>query len=607
MVEMELRTGWLLQIPARALHTLIAAHLTADQQVRWLREQNIRFRDLKAALNRLTVEQLIRLINAYPADISDAIIEAEFKEYRHGRSPTLQLYSLPAALTGFDLAQANQRAGRAVQRANRNLEQAVGPEEVTPRLRQLALEPFLQLADWPGGLHVGYHCQSRLDYIAPGGQATSTYQLLYGHVWVDLERAFVALHVHPAALEPILVQVLSQALGAPLSLVRVDKGLKRDLKFLQKASCRRIRLVDPTPDRQRFGSITLADDEDLARRSYLGWSYQEWENDFPEMASARYYARFVQDHETSLSIGVRRGSLTLSGGIATSDLRGWARDTGAQIVVAWRARQQQYRQMPPAALDHERLWEYPLLEDFPDDLRRLILGLVQALATIKERQDPQFRAWPLPMRTYDLALAGARREAQEGLGQASRVGGPASWFRVMMRVDCPEVGCLAATECLVCPACGRPLFTLAISDLDEKVLMCANANCRGRWAGAFPLQTQCEEGHLSQLDWDEGIGQRLELFVGRELGFLIQQLLEGEAAVYHYNAARESLWVRDETLVYQPVRPAYEVRQAGEKTTIVSGGAPVIMGSVEVRGDFVGRDKVVMAQHPTCPELGARL
>ncbi len=596
MTDLERRTGWLLQIPSRVLRALVLQRVPEVRQRRWLQEQGIRFRQPKSALNRLAVEQLIRLINAHPEDVPEAVIEAEFVEYRHGRSPTLHLYTVPSAmLDGFDVQKANQRVERAVQRANRELEQRISPEDVSPRLRGLVFEPFHTPDEWADGLHAGYHIQSRLDYVAVDGLAASTYQLLYGHVWLDLGRAFVALHVHPAKLEPTLVWVLRQTLRAPLQIVRVDKQLKRELKFLQKASCRRTRLVDPNPERKRFRSITLADDRDLAQRQYLGWSYQQWEDDYPEMASARYYARFIRDRETSLSIGARRGSLTLSGAVAASELQAWARDTGAQIVGAWRARQQRYLAMPPVALDHERLWEHPLLEDFPDNLRRLVLTLLQALATIKERRDPLFRTWPLSLGTAELALVTAEAQAQELLGRASRAGGPAPWFSVMVRVDCPEEGCPSAGEYLVCPGCGRPLFTLAISDEDERVLMCANARCGERWAGAFPLQTQCEEEHPIELDLDEEAGLPLELFVGPELAFLMQELLAGEADVYHYTASNESLWVRDGVLIHQPARPAYAVRQAGEMT-IFSGGGAVILGGLQVQGDFTGRDRVIAAR-----------
>jgi hypothetical protein len=592
MSDLDRRTGWLLQVPGRVLRALIVAHVPAGEQRRWLKGEGIGFRDPKAALNRLTIEQLIRLINAYPQEIPDAAVEAQFREYRHGRSPTLHLYTVPAAaLEGFDLAQANLRAEGALPRATHALEQETSEEGMSPRLQALRLGPFRPLGDWPDGLHAGYHVQSRLDYIAVDGIAAWAYQLLYGHVWLDLGRAFVALHVHPARLEPTLVRLMTQILEAPLRLVRVDKKLKRDLRFLQRASLRRARLVDPNPERKRFRSITLADDEDLAGRAYLGWDYRQWEDDYPEMASARFYAQFIQDRELSLSIGVRRGSLTLTGAVAASELQTWARDTGAQVVNEWRAREQAYLSSPPAALDHERLWQHALLEEFPEDLRRMVLMLVQAVATIKERQDRLFRTWPLAVDAAALALAGADAEARALLGKAGRAGGPAPWFKVMVRVACPREGCTSAMEYLVCPSCGRTLFALAISDQGERVLICAHNRCGERWAGAFPLQTECEEEHPITLAWDAEIGGRLELIVDRELAGLLQALLQDEAEVVRFRAAKESLWIRDGALVHQAARPSYVIGREGTMY-IDTGGGAAILGSVTVYGDFAGRDQV---------------
>jgi hypothetical protein len=592
MADLDPRTGWLMQVPSRVLRRLVVTCIPIEQQKHWLDQQAIGFRSPRAALNRLTVEQLIRLINAYPEEVSDDLVEAHFCEYRHGRSPTLHLFVFPrAALEAFDLAQANRRAELALPRANRELERETSEEGMSPRLQNLTLEPFHRPDGWPDGLHAGYQVQSRLDYVAVDGTTAQVYELLFGHVWVDLARAFVALHLHPARLEMTLTWLLAQILGAPLRLVRVDKELKRRLRFLQKAHLRRTRLVDPNPERQRFRSITLADNEDLARRTYMGWDYRQWEDDYPEMASARYYAHFVADRDLSLSIGVQRGSLTLAGAVSASELQLWARDTGAQIVNVWLGREEDYLSRAPAALDYERLEQHARLEDFPGDLRRLVLALVQALATIKERQDRLFHAWPLSVDVAELALASAGAEAQEHLGEASGAGGPAPWFQVMVRVDCPVEDCAAMSEYLVCPSCGRTLFTLALSDREERVLMCANAHCAKRWAGTFPLQTQCEEEHPIRLAWDEGIGQRLELFVTRNLAFLFQELLRDEAKVYRFSAQKESLWIRNGRLVHEGRGAAYTKGRAS-RIYVDTGGGAAILGSVNVEGDFIGRDLV---------------
>jgi hypothetical protein len=588
------RTNWLLHIPVRSLRAL-TERIPKNNLGAWLKKEEIRFRNPKAAIKRLATEQLIELLNAFPEQVPDSLAEAIFKEYRHGRSPTIHLYTiLPAPLEDFALPQANEQLARAVERANTLLLQEARQEGVQPRLQKLTITPLNDLGqDWPSGLHAGYHCQSRMDYIATDETATSVYQLLYGHLWIDLQRTFAALHVHPAALEPILTNVLSRALGAPLGPVRVDKELKDELQFLRQASCRRARLVDPSPARARFRSITLADDEDLAKRHYLGWSYKDWENDFPEMASARYYAKFIGNRRTSLSIGTRRGSITLSGAVAASELGTWVYETGAQIVSTWRARRKRYLQMPKAAINYGELWEDPLLKGFQEEQRRPLLALVQALATIKERKDRLFHSWPLPTTAFALAEISAHADAQELLGEATDAGGPAPWFQIMIRVACPVEGCTAAAEYLTCPSCKRTLFTLTLSDDGKRVLYCANPRCRGRWVGCFPLQTECEDEHPFHLKWDEQIDGRLELFVEPELASLIEKLLAKATDAYRFNATRESLWVRNGNLVHQRVNPARRIRDAGEMY-INSGGGTVILGDIErIEGDFIGRDQIV--------------
>jgi len=596
MSSMDTRTGWLSQIPSVALKTLIKAYIPPLQQKAWLDGQGIAFRDPVAALNRLTVEQLVQFINAHPTEVPDKVVESEFQEYRHGRSPTLLLYTVPAVgLEGFSLLGANQRLERAVPTANRKLAEATQQEGESPRLQNLEVDTFERLDDWPKGLHTHYRVQSRLDYIDTEGQVRSAYQLLYGHIWIDLGRAFVALHRHPAKLEPVLAWLLSQALDVPLLQIRIDKELKRELKFLQKASCRRARLVDPTPERQRFRSITLADNEDLAQRRYLGWGYQQWENDYPELASARYYAAFIRTREKplSLSIGLRRGTLTLAGAVAASELAAWALDSGGQIVDVWRRRERRYRDAGPAAVDHARLWQHPLLDDWPEDLREVVLSMVRAVATIKERQDPLFNRWPLSAGTADIALDAANPEALALLGEAALTGGHVPWFQVVVYADCDQDDCPAPTDYLVCPSCGRNLFTVALSEQGGPILACSYGYCPKRWSGAFPLHSKCSEGHTVTVQWDAQSQPRLELFVGKELAVLIQKLLADEAEAYHFQADRESLWVRDGMLIHRPVRPDYEIRKAGDAVTIFTGGGMAITAPVSVEGgDFVAGDKI---------------
>jgi hypothetical protein len=95
------------------------------------------------------------------------------------------------------------------------------------------------------------------------------------------------------------------------------------------------------------------------------------------------------------------------------------------------------------------------------------------------------------------------------------------------------------------------------------------------------------------VQWDAQSQPQLELFVGKELAVLIQKLLADEAEAYHFQADRESLWVRDGMLIHRPVRPDHEIRKAGDAVTIFTGGGMAITAPVSVEGgDFVAGDKI---------------
>ena len=96
MSDLELRTRQLQQIPVFALRRAVGELLDdpgMDSLIRVrLREVlGRRPRDLKRAIQRLTREQLTRLINACP-ELADDEVQGLFEEYRYGVSPSFNIY-----------------------------------------------------------------------------------------------------------------------------------------------------------------------------------------------------------------------------------------------------------------------------------------------------------------------------------------------------------------------------------------------------------------------------------------------------------------------------------------------------------------------------------
>jgi hypothetical protein len=558
MSEQEMRLQQLQQIPVFALRQVVY-RLIEDRrteglmQERFLTVLNRKPRHMRRAVQRLTREQITRLIDACP-EISDDQIRELFEEYRYGSNPSFYIYLFDTKMLGHEaLTGFRQRFENKLEVFNKAQEQGL------PRVRHLALNDLGSLPERPEIIEGNYRFQARLDYIDEDQNALSTYQTLYGFFWLNTVEGYATIHARNPQVLKALKHALEKGADIYLTPLVISKQLKNALPFLLQESFRSGRLHDPDPGSDRFRWLTIADDDPYAK------GYQSWEERYPEVRSARYRELIGEAKETSLTIRCDRGALSLAGTLKASQFRAWCLDRLGQLIRVLN----EFRANAPAYVETLGLANAPEMARLNASQRRYVLEIISALLTLK--QAPQLGYQTLRTSPLDLAA------------EMDRL------IRVQIPFECAELNCYEEGY-LACPMCGATLFTFKHQDSTWQ-LECGEHR-RQRWTGALPLSGQCDQEHAFTLTEDD-LASGMELLPGPDLLQVIAGVVNRYLPGYTFDPSRESFIVRGPNLLYYPDKT--QVRDSGQdgvKIIQVYGGDYV--AGDKVLGDKVGGDKVTV-------------
>jgi hypothetical protein len=561
MDERDVRVRQLQQIPVFALRQVVAGLIEDGETEPLMRERfrtvlNRRPRNMKRVVQRLTREQLTRLIDGCP-EISDGQIRELFEEYRYGSNPSFYIYLFNAQLLGREALKGfRQRFEDELAEFN------VSQEADLPRIRRLALNDLGALPERPEIVEGNYRFQKRMDYIDAEENAVSTYETLYGFFWLNTAEGYVIIHARTTEVLKGFKRAIQKGADVYLTPLVISKRLKNALPFLLRESLRSGRLHDPDPGPDRFRWLTIADDAPYEK------GYQAWEERYPEVRSARYRELVGGEKETSLTVRCDRGALSLAGKLRASQFRAWCLDRLGQLIGILH----QFQANPPAYVQTRRLEGVPEMARFSATQKRLVLEIISALLTLKQASQPG----PAPsgaegfqqLRTSPLELAA-------GLGR---------FVRVQIPLECSEPECKGEEGYLACPTCDATVFTLKRHE-DAWHLEC-RAHRRNRWTGALPLEGECERGHPFTLDEDD-LAERMELLPSEDLSQAIADVVNGYLPEYGFDPAREGFIVRGPNLLYYPDKADVRDSERGPVTNIFNVSVTQRVGALK-GGKLVG-------------------
>jgi hypothetical protein len=515
MNETESRLRQLQQIPVFALRQVVNS-LIEDEKTGVLMRQRFndvldrRPRSMKRAVQRLTREQLTKLIDACP-EVGNKEIKDLFEEYRYGSNPSFYIYLFDTRMLRCEaLQEFRQRFEEELKAFN------ASQEEGLPRVRRLTLNDVDTLPGQPEIMEGNYRFQERLDYIDENQNAISTYETLYGFFWLNTSGGYVIIHARNTEILRALKGAIEEGAGIYLTALVISKQFKNALPFLLRESLRSGRLHDPDPGADRFRWLVIADDNPYEK------GYEELEQSYPEVRSARYHEVVGDEKQTSLTIRCDRGALSLAGRLKASQFRTWCLDRLSQLIGVLN----QFRANPPAYVKTLHLENVPETARFNAAQKKQVLEIISALLLLKQAPHLGFQQlWTSP-----LHLA-AKMER---------------FMRVQIPFECPERSC-GEEGYHACPICGATIFGL--KQQDQTWQLECREHIRRRWTGALPLEGQCPQEHFFTLN-EEDLTEEMELLPSEDLLQAIASVVNGYLLGYSFDPSRESFIIRGSNMVY---------------------------------------------------------
>jgi len=535
MAGSEARIQQLQQIPVFALRQVMYKLIEDERTERILRERfgailNRKLLHIRQAIQRMSREQLTSLIDACP-EISDEQVRQLFEEYRYGSNPSFYIHLFDKVKLGRDALQGFR------QRFEEELAAFNASREVgLPRLRRMALNDLISLPERPEIIEGSYRFQSRLDYIDESQNAVSTYQTLYGFFWIGASDGYVIIHARNAEVLKVLKRAIERGAGIYLAALVISKQLKNALPFLLRESFRSGRLHDPDPGPGRFRWLTVADSNPYAK------GYQELEERYPEVRSARYREVIDEQTETTLTIRCDRGALSLAGTLKASQFRAWCLDRLGQLISVLN----EFRPNAPAYVQTRSLSDVPELAKFNTSQRKYILQIISALLTLK--QSPLQGYQPVGIPPLELAAR---------LSQ---------WLRCQVPIEYADAFNEGEEGYLACPVCDATIFTVRRSG-DGWQLECREHR-RQRWVATLPLEAEGSWQPYVSLD-EDGLAASIEMLPDEELLQAIADVVNRYLPGYTFDPRREGFIVRGPNLIYYPDRSRVHDSQMDETKTVI--------------------------------------
>ena len=377
MSEAKNKTQQLQLIPVFALRELLQERIAADQEMvrkHYIKTLNQRPRNLPKAVNRLTREDLIRVILSLP-EISAQEIQELFEEYRYGSNPSFNIYL-------FNPQRQEPLQPKSLQKAIEahlnDFNQAQADE--FPKIRSLYLNDFGPLPDRQTLIEGHYRFLKRLDYIDQDQNAASCYQTIYGFFWINTLKGYVTIHARDARVLHTIREAVQSALDLPLTTLIFTKQFKNRLPFLERSRMRAGRLHHPDPGPGHFRWLALQDENPYKK------GYEQLEASYPEVRSLRYQETVAERKETTLTIQCDRGALRLAGKLRASQFRSWCLDRLEVILDILTT----FEDDPAAYLEALNLSQAPELAGWRADRKRTAIAIMQVLLAAKLNRGKSF-------------------------------------------------------------------------------------------------------------------------------------------------------------------------------------------------------------------------
>lgn len=547
MDDKQPRTHYLQQIPVFALRKQLYGLLEESSMSDLIRNRiqnslQIQSSNPRDTIRYLTQDKLILLIEACP-EISPSQIDHLYEEYRYGQNPTLYIFLFnPRLVRTSDREQIENLIRADITAWN------MRSSELLPLVKSLELDSLWEIIDRPDLLEGSYRFLRRMDYIDEEQNPTSAYETLYGFFWINTQAGYCVIHGRETSILKALEIAIEHAIRVNLVNLIITTELKNSLPFLLEESLRSSRLHDPDPESTRFRWITIADDAPYTK------GYRELESSYPEVRDARYRISIDEQRETSLTIRLDRGVISLAGKLSASQFRKWALISLDEIITKLKS----LHTKPTLFIKTRGFRGVPELARYTAAQKDSLLRLTADLLELKVQPGVGYRATGIS----PLALANRLQQ----------------YVRVYLHLVCPQDGC-DQEGYFACEICGSTEF-LVVRREDGFALKCRNHRSKP-WSASIPFQSVCSNGHTLIID-SEMLEENLLLLPGDQFLQSISDFIAKYIPAYHFDPSQEHIYIRGRRVYYSAEPP---IKLPDQQVTIFNN---ISVGKVESGGSVTG-------------------
>ena len=415
-----------------------------------------------------------------------------------------------------------------------------------PIVKGLELIELLAMQDQTGTIESNFRYLKRLDYVDCDEEPVSTYETIYGFIWINRSDRYVVIHASSPQIRTYLVLAIERAIGTKLRSLRLPKELQKMLPFLGEDSMTFGRLYNPNPESPNFTSIAVKDENLQAK------GYKQIEDAYSNVRQANYKDLIGENGKKTTIVVNEIGSFRVYGKHTAGQYRAWCLERLRHIVSTV----QHYQGKMDKFILNLDLPEIPRIDDLDSYCQQHILRIIGVLAAFKKY--PGITQYPLGISALQVA---------------ERFG---SLVYVRIPVSCQHEYCLD-DACLTCPTCESRRLT--VQHATSWIISCPN-HLETRLRKPLPVRFECDQSHNNVLNQAD-IETTIEVFYSRRLLSIVAEVCNNIVPDCKVDFGKEMIHLSGENVVYLPKKTkiladagdTYNVVVNNSKGTAVGPGA----------------------------------
>ncbi|ERI94633.1 hypothetical protein HMPREF1982_00770 [Clostridiales bacterium oral taxon 876 str. F0540] len=450
-------------------------------------------KDIKSAINRLSRQQLIKIIELSPSCIKGKDIDQAYEQYRYGLKPGFILFQVSRAAKKVSIAAIEKEV-------KESLDNLVDGE--LDNYKGLKYKNKSKIVE--NVYEFTFMYLSKYSYISENEEPKYIYELEECFVWISLEDNFIAIQNSPNKVINIFKKIFAKVYEASVNNVKLTKTLIKEI--FDESSMKKGAFYKPTAGKDEAQRVTISDPH-LAEKDVVKNSLQDY-----DITSSYLNEQIDENSNSTLGINCNQGKIYLTKNMTATVFRDWSVRRIRDII--------NYLKEPDSSIDFDIFKAKNIMEDdiwkgFNQKQKNILEEIIYRIYLHKQRKN---EADVLKTDFNELYTIVGKNFISE------------------LRFNCNECDDMAIA---FCKKCGSSSLTFNRSGLS---LTCNE--CGEQQSTTFSVV--CEEGHINTF---YNIEELLVLYPTYELLSKCSAVLKKIFDI-SFNPSRESFYLQGNNIVF---------------------------------------------------------